>query len=223
MAGLMFMAFVGATFFLHESSQRKGKDHTEPSFRKMSGSGLFRGLFIHRTMTQVSRGGHMAFFPLYCGVHIGLGTMLIGVLMAVHLYLGSFLQILLGRIADRFDRKRLLIMSSLLNFVLLAMIPLTSTFWQLLGLIIVRSIAGSISMPAESALTIEEGRRFGMGSTIAALTLAASIGMGIGPILSGIFADLGGVQSAFYFMGGAGILGIILFSWYSRQRSSVGN
>jgi MFS family permease len=103
------------------------------------------------------------------------------------------------------------------------MTPLTSTFWQLLGLIIIRSIGTSIAMPADFALAIEEGRRFGMGSTIAALALAASIGMGIGPILSGVFADLGGIQSVFYFLGGAGILGVILFSWYSRQRSSVGN
>ena len=114
-------------------------------------------------------------------------------------------------------------MGSLINIALLAMIPLTSTFWYLLGLIIIRSIGGSIAIPAESALTIEEGRRFGMGSTIAALALATSLGMGIGPILSGVFADLGGIQSAFYFTGGTGILGIILFSWYSRQRSSVGN
>jgi len=223
MAGLLFIAFVGATFFLHESGQRKGKEHVEPSFRKMSGSGLFRGLFMHRSMSQASRGGFMAFFPIYCSVHIGLGTMLIGVLVAVHLYLTSSLQILSGRIADRFDRKRLLIMGSLFEFVFMAITPLTSTFWQLLGLIIIRSIGTSISMPADSALSVEEGRRFGMGSTIAALALAAGIGMGIGPILSGVFADLGGIQSAFYFTGGIGILGIILFSWYSRQRSSEGN
>jgi len=223
MAGLLFIAFVGATFFLHESGQRKGKEHVEPSFRKMSGSGLFRGLFMHRAMSQASRAGFMTFFPIYCSVHIGLGTTLIGVLVAVHLYLTSFLQILSGRIADRFDRKRLLIMGSLFNFALMAITPITSTFLQLLGLIIIRSIGTAISGPSESALSVEEGRRFGMGSTIAALALAASIGMGIGPILSGVFADLGGIQSAFYFTGGIGILGIILFSWYSRQRTSVGN
>jgi len=223
MGGLLFITFVVATFFLHESGQRKGKDHVEPSFRKMSGSGLFRGLFVYRAMSQATRGGFMAFFPLYCSIRIGLGTTLIGVLVAVHLYLASSLQILSGRIADRFDRKRLLIMGSLLDFVFMAITPLTSTFLHLLGLIIIRSIGSSISGPAESALSVEEGRRFGMGSTITALMFAASIGMGIGPILSGVFADLGGIQSALYFTGGIGILGIILFSWYSRQRSSVGN
>jgi len=223
MGGLGFVAFLAATFFLHESGQRKEKDKAELSFRKMSGSGLFRGLFMYRAMFELTMGGFIAFFPLYCGVHLGLSTTLIGVLLAVGHYLLSFLQILSGRISDRFDRRRLLIMGSLLHFVLLAMIPLTSNFWHLLGLIIIRSISGSIATPAQSALAIEEGRRFGMGSTVAALALAGSIGMGIGPILSGIFADLGGIQSAFYFIGGAGILGVILFSWYSRQYRSTGN
>ena len=223
MGGMSLMAFLATTFFLHESRQRKEKDQAELSFRKMSGSGLCRGLFMYRTMFELTTSGFMAFFPIYCGIHLRLSTTLIGVLLAVSFYLLSLLQILSGRIADRFDRRRLLIMGSLINIALLTMIPLASTFWYLLGLIIIRSIGGSIAIPAESALTIEEGRRFGMGSTMAALALGASLGAGFGPILSGIFHDLGGIQLPFYFMGGAGLLGVILFSWYSRRRGSAGN
>lgn len=222
--GVSFVTFVAATFFLHESGQRKEKDQAELSFRKMSGSSLFRGLFIYRMMFELSMGGFIVFFPLYCGVYLGLSITLIGVLLAVSRYLSAFLQILSGRIADRFDRRRLLLTGGLLNFVLLALIPLASSFWHLLGLLSIRSIGDSIARPAQSALTIEEGRRFGMGSTIAALALATSLGMGIGPILSGTFHDyLGGIQSVFYFMAGIGILGIILFLWYSRQYRSAGN
>jgi len=217
MGGLSFIAFLAATFFLHESGQRKEKDQVERSFRKMSGSSLFRGLFIYRTMFELSMGGFIAFFPLYCSFHLGLSTTLIGVLFAAGFYLLSFLQILTGRIADRFDRRRVLVLGSLINFVLLAMIPLTSNFWHLLGLIIIRSIGGSITTPSESVLAIEEGRRFGMASTMAALAIGSSLGNGIGPIVSGVFADLCGTQSVFYFIGGVGLLGIILFAWYSRR------
>jgi MFS family permease len=223
MGGLSFLAFLAATFFLHESGLRKEKDQVERSFIKMSGSSLFRGLFIYRIMFELSMGGFIAFFPLYCGVHLGFSTTLIGVLLAVGFYLLSVLQIFTGRIADRFDRRRVLVLGSLINFVLLAMIPLTSNFWHLLGLIIIRSIGGSITTPSESVLAIEEGRLFGMASTMAALAIGSSLGNGIGPILSGVFADLCGIQSVFYFIGGVGLLGIILFAWYSRQRRSVGN
>jgi MFS family permease len=218
MGGVNFAAFVAATFFLHESGQHKEKDQVELSFRKMSGSSLFRGLFMSRMMFELSIGGFAVFFPLYCGVHLGLGVTLIGVLLAVSRFLGAFLQIVSGRIADRFDRRRLFMMGGLFNFVLLAIIPLASSFWHLLGLLIIRSIGDSINRPAQAALSIEEGRQFGMGSTMAALALATSLGMGIGPILSGIFHDyLGGIQPVFYFMAGVGLLGIILFNWYSRR------
>ena len=223
MGGLNLLAFVVTTFFLRESRQRKEKNQAELSFRKMSSSGLFKGLFLYRTMFELSTNGFMAFLPIYCGVHLGLGTTLIGILQGVSLYLLSLLQIVSGRITDRLDRRRLLIVGSLANFALLALIPLTSNFWQLLGLVIIRGIGASITMPAESVLSIEEGRRFGMGSTIAALALASSLGSGIGPILSGIFNDLGGIQSVFYFIGGAGLLGVILFTWYSRQHGSAGD
>jgi len=217
MGGVSFVTFVAATFLLRESGQRKEKDQAELSFRKMSGSSVFRGLFLYRMMLDLSIGGFVVFFPIFCSVYLELRTMLIGVLLAVSSYTGAFLQILSGRIADHFDRRRLLIMGSLINFMFLAMTPLARSFWHLLGLLIIRSIGNSISRPAESALSIEEGKRFGMGSTMAALALATSLGMGIGPILNGIFHDyLGGIQPVFYFMGGTGLLGIILFSWYSR-------
>jgi MFS family permease len=62
MGGLMFIGFVAATFFLHESGQRKEKDQAELSFRKMSGSSLFRGLFMYRMMFDLSIGGFVVFF-----------------------------------------------------------------------------------------------------------------------------------------------------------------
>jgi multidrug resistance protein len=218
MGGVSFLAFVAATFLLHESGQQKEKDQAELSFRKMSSSSLFRGIFIYRMMFELSIGGFAVFFPLYCGVHLGLGATLIGVLLAVSRFLGAFFQILLGRIADRFNRRRLLTIGGLLNFVLLAMIPMARSFWHLLGLLIIRSIGNSIATPAQAALSIEEGRKFGMGSTMAALALATSLGMGIGPILSGILHDyLGGIQPVFYSLAGVGLLGIILFNWYSRR------
>ena len=71
-------------------------------------------------------------------------------------------------------------------------------------------------MPAASALTVEEGRRFGMGSTIAIFTVAMSIGMAIGPILSGVLADLAHINSAFYFVAGIGLLGTTLFAWFTK-------
>ncbi len=65
-------------------------------------------------------------------------------------------------------------------------------------------------MPAVSALSVEEGRRFGMSSTIALIFMAMSIGMVIGPILGGVLAESTNINSVFYFsaavlLGGTGL------------------
>ncbi|GAI04556.1 unnamed protein product [marine sediment metagenome] len=77
-------------------------------------------------------------------------------------------------------------------------------------------LAGAISMPAASALTIEEGRKFGMGSTIAVFTMAMSIGMAIGPLLGGVIMDSLNVDSVFYFGAAMGLVGTSLFIWFTR-------
>lgn len=77
-------------------------------------------------------------------------------------------------------------------------------------------LGGAISMPAASALTVEEGRKFGMGSTIAIFAMAFSIGMAIRPLLGGVIVDLLNVNSAFYFAARVALLGTSLFSWFTK-------
>ena len=54
-----------------------------------------------------------------------------------------------------------------------------------------------------------------MGSTIAAFSLAFSIGMAIGPILSGVIRDLVGINSVFYFAAIMILVGTGLFTSFT--------
>ena len=71
-------------------------------------------------------------------------------------------------------------------------------------------------MPAASALIVEEGRKYGMASTMSIFTLAMSLGMAIGPVLAGIIADSININAVFYFGAIAGLLGIGLFIKFTR-------
>ena len=55
-----------------------------------------------------------------------------------------------------------------------------------------------------------------MGSTMSIFFLAMSIGLAIGPIISGGIADLINVNSVFYFGAVMGIIGTGLFIWFTR-------
>ena len=98
-------------------------------------------------------------------------------------------------------------MGNLLTTISLALVPWSNSFWTLLGVCALGGIGGGASMPAASALSIDEGRKFGMAWTIASLAMAFSIGMTVGPVLAGAIADWMGINEAFYFAAVIGLLG----------------
>jgi len=200
MGGLNMIAFLIAAFLLPEIKQRKAEVNTRPSFKEMGESRILRGLFIYRLTFAMGReGAFFTFLPIFATLSLGLDSSLTGVLLAVNILIMSILQLYGGKLADRFEKRTLVTIGGGINIAFMALIPLTHNFWQLLGLSALGGIGGAISMPAASALSIEEGRKFGMGSTIALIFMAMSIGMVIGPILGGALAESTNIDSVFYF------------------------
>ena len=216
MGGLNLLAFLLVIFFLPEIGQRKTPASPRASFKQMSTSSMMKGLFSFRLSFSIGRGILATFLPIFAGIYIGLSPTLIGVLLAVNILLMSLLQVYGGNIADRFNRRVLVVVGSLTNLTYLALIPLGGNFWQLLGICALGGVGGAIALPAASALTVVEGRRFGMGSTIAVFAMAFSIGMVIGPLVGGVIADFANINSVFYFGAAIGLAGTTLFIWFTK-------
>ena len=216
MGGLNLLAFLLVIFFLPELGQRKTPASPHASFKEMSTSSMMKGLFSFRLSFSIGRGILATFLPIFAGIYIGLSPTLIGVLLAVNILLMSLLQVYGGNIADRFNRRVLIVVGSLTNLTYLALIPLGGNFWQLLGVCALGGVGGAIALPAASALTVVEGRRFGMGSTIAVFAMAFSIGMVIGPLVGGVIADFANINSVFYFGAAIGLTGTTLFIWFTK-------
>jgi len=216
MGGLNLVAFLIAVLFLPEVRQRKMATSPRPSFKEMSTSDMIKGLFSYRLSFSLGHGAFACFLPIFAAFYIGLSPTLIGILVAVNILLMSLLMPYSGKIADRFNRRALVVFGSVINLTFLALIPFTHSFWQLLGLCALGGLGGAVSMPAASAMIVEEGRRFGMGSTMAVFTMAFSLGMAIGPLLSGVIVDLANIDSVFYFGAGMGLIGTTLFIWFTK-------
>jgi len=216
MGGLNMLAFLIVAFLLPEIRQRKAASRPIPSFQEMGSSGMIKGLFSFQLVFALGRGIFSTFLPIFAGIYIGLSPTLIGILVAVNFLLMALIQVYGGNIADKFNRTALVAISSLVIAASIALIPLGGDFWQLLWICALGGISGAIATPAASALSVEEGRRFGMGSTMAILTMAFSIGMGVGPLLGGVIADFISINSVFYFGAGVGVIGTGLFVWLAR-------
>lgn len=216
MGGLNLLAFLVAVLFLPEIKQGKALSHPRSSFKEMSTSSVVKGLFSYRLSFALGRAAFSCFLPIFATMYMGLTPTLIGMLLASNIVLMSLIQLYSGGFADRFNRRILVVLGGIISFSFLATLPLMHNFWQLLGLCIFGAIGGSISMPAASALTVDEGRKFGMGATMAMFAVAMSIGMAIGPILGGIIADYVSINSVFYLGAVMGLLGTSLFIWFTR-------
>ncbi len=217
MSGLNLLAFLVAVLFLPEIRQRKMAASSRSYFQALSTSGMMKGLFSFRLSYSLGRGTFAAFLPIFAAIYIGLSPTFIGIVLTVNILLMSLLQVYSGNIADRFNRKALVILGSLINIVFLALIPSTHSFWQLLGLCALGGLGSAVSIPAASAMVVDEGRKFGMGSTIAIFAMAFSIGMAIGPLLSGVITDFININSVFYFGAAMGLVGTGLFIRFTRQ------
>ena len=215
MGALNLVAFLIAIRFLPEVTKRKMI--SQLTFREMGTSNIAKGLFSFRVVNAVGLGALLSFLPVFAANYPSLSPLLIGTLLAVCVLVMSSLQVYFGKIADRFSRKALVIIGSLVSLTFIALIPLTHSFWPLLGLCALAGLGGAISIPAASALMVEEGKRFGMGSTMAMFNVAISIGLIIGALGGGIIADWINMNSVFYFTGGMELIGTGLFIWFTRS------
>lgn len=199
MGGLCLLALILVIIYLPRSSsiQRPVPPLSVP-FATMLKSRNIMGICLYRFSNAFCRGTIMAFVPLYAHNSLKLSGSQIGVVIASSILLTAFLQMPFGKLADRADRKFLVASGSFLYFALLPLMPLTGNFSQLLLLNIVLGFLGAISLPAASALTVTEGKQFGMGTTMAIFNVAMSAGLGIGPLLSGFILDYWSLPGVFY-------------------------
>lgn len=216
MGGLNLLAFLVAIIFLPASKLERTAASPATSFKKMSSSGIVKGVFSFRLVAALSRAIFATFVPIFAAFYIGLSPTLIGIILTVNILLMSLVQVYTGNIADRFNRNALVIIGALISISFLALVPLAHSFWQLLGLAALSSFGHALSLPAVLALTVGEGKKFGMGSTIAISQMAMSIGMALGPLLGGVILDYLNISSVFYFAAAIGLVGAGLFIWFTR-------
>ena len=190
------------------------------SYRDMLRSSTMVGLFGFRLAIALGRSAFFVFLPLFAAMSLGLPANLIGILVAVHVLLMAALGVPGGRIADIFNRRALVIIGSLVIFTYLFLVPLSPGFGLLLALCILGSVGSAIATPAAMALSVEEGRKYGMGSAMAVITIALSIGMALGPILGGAIVDLVSINAAFYFSASLALAGAGFFVWFTRSRGN---
>lgn len=181
-----------------------------------------RGILWFRFINAFLRGAVMTFLPIMGSTMLGLNGFQIGAAVSTGVLVTSFLQYPCGRLADRFNRKTLLLTGNLLYACAIALFPLAPNFWLLLTISFFCGVLAAIPLPAATALIVEEGKKYGMGSLIALFNVAMSLGLGGGPLVCGLIHDTFGTADVFYFSTVLGIIGTVYIGWLLHgSRSQV--
>jgi hypothetical protein len=69
----------------------------------------------------------------------------------------------------------------IINVALMAMVPMLGGFVSLVVLFAVGAVGGGLALPSVSAIAVEEGRKFGMGTVMGTLSMVQSLGLALWP------------------------------------------
>ncbi len=197
--------------YLPATDGRRQEQKVKPAaYRSIMRSPQVRGIMLFRFLNAFIRGSVISFIPLYASYRLNMTGFQIGVVVSAGVILTSVLQFPCGRLADRFNRKHLIVTGSLLYSLCVLLVPLTPGFTLLLGANLILGMLGAVPIPAASAAVVEEGKKYGMGSIMALFNVAMSLGLGIGPLVSGVIYDTAGLTSVFYFAAGFGVVGALI-------------
>ncbi len=196
LALLNFLGLIIMLLFIEEKP-RKTAAREHASVTAPLKNLVFQGVLSYRTAIGVSTATLMAFVPLFAGLKIGLSAGLIGTLLAARIPI-SFTQSYTGRLADRWDRRLMVISSGILCVIAISLLPSSRGFWGLLIAYLAVTAGQAIGIPAANTYVVQEGRTYGMGVSVTLFMMAMYVGNSIGPVALGGIADRLGLGSAFY-------------------------
>jgi len=222
-AAMGLLAFVGC-LLAHlllppTASERTARASTPPSsWKSLVLDREIIGLFIFRFGYTFGIGILWSFLPVLADAQHALSGTAIGTIIMLGVLLSGIIQIPMGAVADRLDKRRLIGVGGVFVSLALAAFEWAGGYAGLAAVNIIFGIGGGISMAAHMALAVQKGGQTdSMGSVMAILTVAHSTGMMAGALIAGLMMDLISLRVVFP-MGSAIMLGCTLAFFFGSGR-----
>jgi len=220
MAGLALTAFLLTFFCLPPRSQEYivVSGYQPRPWRQLLVDRMIISLFFFRLVYATCIGIIWGFLPVYADVRFSLSGSAIGVLVMLGVFVSGLLHIPMGWMADRTDKRRLVMFGGLVAAVGTLLLALAQGFWDLFAANLIFGVGGGISMPALMALAVIAGnRREAMGSVMSLITAAHSLGMLFGSLCGGIVMDMIDLRFAFSVGAVIMLIGVCFFLIGTRK------
>ena len=200
MAGLTALALVLLLLLVPtvEPSSEQSKKVPRAPFRIILRDNKVKAVGLSLASRAFYRQGITAFLPILAVSTMGMSVAGIGLVLSIFHLSGGFAQALFGPLADRFNKKLLIITGSITAPILVFFVPYVSSSGMLLAVLLPMALLAAIARAAVIALNVELGKKHGgMGSVMGVTRSAMSMAMAIGPLVSGFIMDSLGITSVF--------------------------
>jgi MFS family permease len=156
------------------------------------------GLFSFRFAYVFCVGIIWGFIPLYADLKFAASSSLIGILIMLGVFVSGLIHIPMGYLADKISKKLMVIAGGLTVCYAIISFGWAGQLEDLIRATVLFGLGGGISMPALTAMVVLKGHRIkAMGSIMALMTMAHSLGMFSGALMGGMMMDFFQLQTAF--------------------------
>lgn len=156
------------------------------------------GLFLFRYAHIVCVGIIWGFIPLYADTEFSASSSSIGILIMLGIFISGLIHVPMGYAADKISKKSMVVAGGLLISYAILSFRWAGDINDLVWASVIFGLGGGIAMPALMAMAVLKGSTANaMGSVMAMMTVAHSLGMLSGALLGGLMMDFYQLRWAF--------------------------
>jgi MFS family permease len=197
---LVFIGFLLSFFLLpptgSEQVVRRGKAPAD--WKRLIQDRDIVGMFLFRFAFTACIGIIWSFLPVLSDAELSLSSSSIGFLVMLGIAISGILHLPMGYLADRMNKKLMVVAGGLIVSYAVLSFEWAGNFEDMVLANIFFGIGGGISMPALMAMAVLKGDKANaMGSVMALMNVAHSLGMLVGALLAGLMMDLSQLRQVF--------------------------
>jgi DHA1 family multidrug resistance protein-like MFS transporter len=217
MCALTALSLVLTTIFLPDERKDPTVERVKrPPVLEVLKNKVLLACFIYRAVNSLGISSIMGFLSIYmvnsvASGGLGLSITEAGTVLSVGQIAGALMQRPSGGLADKYNKNHLIMLGGLVGSVGMALFVFSSTFFHVMGARLVFALGTALISPSLASIAAIEGRQYGAGTTMSVLESAMSLGMMIGPLLSGVLADLFTLKPIFWVGSGISFFGVFVY------------
>ena len=199
------------------------KLYLQKVWQSINNSTVLGLLLVVGVMFLIQSGPFITYIPILAGANFGTSGLFIGLILASMSISLGLVASQLGRLTRLASEIKLVKAAFTIAAIALAMIPFITSAWLLFVPSILFGAALGLAIPSSqemlAKLAVDDTRAGFMAVNVS----VQSLGIGLGPLMAGIFAGVWGVQGVFWATAGFAVGALVLFHFLLRQggRNSV--